>query len=1075
MSSLATSFNTTGISAFGLSMPILSPNWTVGALPTVNEANMSLSVPAETTWCCPAAGTLLTVDPNPPQPDPLPEDPAELATALAEFEAKRERLRLRIPLIRPNGSVETGPGVLLTLFPQLFLRLSRLYAQVLQDADPARPERNRGLPVRPVPRYFFFAGPVTDADTNGNLNPNDDLGREGTLTIYDETGHPIDPLAVVSAFVAIINRHQILQQRPIGVPFDPDYQLEDIAALAGTPITRVRLADHAGVPRNSDRLTGLTAVNAGNGLFTLSGSIAKETASDSFPEAVRRLIVLGPATTGRMGDQFTPPALPGGVTLERDFFSMRVLDLKPTLLGTPDPAFDGTRGEDPPPIRLNEPLQVLTDGNDVLAAANLALLGADAESLSVAQDASSAFDVPEELGPGTHWPVFPPSAGGDAAAGALPIDLRDDFAPTAAYFDDGDPARANTDVILTLNGLPAGAAVRVFARKFVSDAREERGDGGGGIVPPGTGGDDTGGPLVLLLRDPFNLRKLTTEESAIFVPVPATLRCDVMVVKRTGEARMYGNVSAEITTTTTTPAPPPVGTNPFATAARRSVSRSGILGLRGRSIPPGASVLDAVLATIGEGTPRDPPRLPSMARRDLIAAGVAGGNWRATLAAGRLTDEALSADARLGSPGGSGGRETRIVGLRTQNGPLAYDLARMAFRRTTNIVSRMAALADATWAEPNPLPPLPAGTAASDTGGTIAGAVLQTIAPFCETPELNLLKSVVTPVLGSLPTTFDDLVDFVTGSLVPGGIPFRTEIINQLNSLKGNPAGTRLYTELKREVMSACFGRRDAQWALRGAIQKARRFIYIETPGLAATRRDYGADSVPPHAVDLFAELKARLAENPGLHVIICTPKFPDFADGYEPLAAHEADARRGIILGPPGEALARARQIVSFHPVGFPGRPSRLETTVVVVDDVWALVGSSTLRRRGLTFDGGSDVVFTDLDLVSGRSPTISAFRRKLLADHLGVTPTLTTEFGTMPDPRFVRLRDGVESFHLIRETLVAGGLGKIERLWNGELPGVTKIDTSTVPLDRVNPEGLEFSLAEALIAVAAAGLSAA
>jgi hypothetical protein len=46
---------------------------------------------------------------------------------------------------------------------------------------------------------------------------------------------------------------------------------------------------------------------------------------------------------------------------------------------------------------------------------------------------------------------------------------------------------------------------------------------------------------------------------------------------------------------------------------------------------------------------------------------------------------------------------------------------------------------------------------------------------------------------------------------------------------------------------------------------------------------------------------------------------------------------------------------------MGFPGRTSRLESTVVIVDDVWTMVGSSTLRRRGLSFDGGSDLVFTD------------------------------------------------------------------------------------------------------------------
>src|SRR5436853_7617428 len=81
--------------------------------------------------------------------------------------------------------------------------------------------------------------------------------------------------------------------------------------------------------------------------------------------------------------------------------------------------------------------------------------------------------------------------------------------------------------------------------------------------------------------------------------------------------------------------------------------------------------------------------------------------------------------------------------------------------------------------------------------------------------------------------------------------------------------------------------------------------------------------------------------------------------------------------------------RVAAFHPVGFPGRASRLESTVVIIDDLWAMVGSSTFRRRGLTFDGGSDLVFSDLDLVDGVSPAIVDFRRKLMASRLGIPHT--------------------------------------------------------------------------------------
>lgn len=175
----------------------------------------------------------------------------------------------------------------------------------------------------------------------------------------------------------------------------------------------------------------------------------------------------------------------------------------------------------------------------------------------------------------------------------------------------------------------------------------------------------------------------------------------------------------------------------------------------------------------------------------------------------------------------------------------------------------------------------------------------------------------------------------------------------------------------------------------------------------------------------------------------------------------------------PPGLPTAsspEASRVVAFHPVGFPGRRSRIESTVVIVDDVWALVGASTLRRRGLTLDGATDLVLTDMTLQEGVCPSLQAFRRTLVADRLGIPATSPpTPLGTLPDPSFVRLADGVGAFHVIREQLVAGGLGRIERLWSGVTPGVAAI----TPLDQrlADPDGEEFDLAGTLaLAVLAA-----
>lgn len=1059
MTSLDTIRNTlsnTGLNAFGLGMPTLSPRWTSGALPTLDENNLALTSSAN--WVSP-----LTV-----KVDPVGgSNPSIEAT-----------------LIRANGSVIADAGFLLTLYPQAYLRLRRLFSVVIEGRSPTASLVN----VRPVPRYFFIAG--SSSATVGHADSGDDLGLSGTLTIHDADGMPIDPLFVASVFRVLMDAHHPLQKRDLSAAFEPNSQIKQIADLAGTTATtRIRLSTPTGAPYDGARINGITAVNTATGLFRLNApgaggtaSITRESgtgASGSFPNEEARLLVFGAATTGRLRSSFAPPSLASGVTLIRDFFSVRVVRLKSYLLGEPNSAFIGTQAELPPAIRIHEPLTLLADGNDVLGTANGALSGTLAESLCVAQAIDGNFPASVQPGANAHWSAFPPLPAGTTAApaGNLPINLRDSFNPSAQFFDDGNPATPNLDVVLRLNGLPAGAAVRVYSRKFIEDAREARGDGAGGIV-------DNSGTLQILLRDPFGLVRP--------VPPPPTLseailRCDVMVVKRTGESRLYGNVETLVTGTTTVNPTPSISNN-FASATRRGISNAGVLGLGTRSltpIPAGTPTDEAFLRTIaeltGETNPRDASRFPTMARRDLLVAGLSGGNWRSTLSAGRLTPEAHSAQPRLGAPGSRGGRETQLTGIATQNARFAYDVARMAFRRTTNLITRLIDLTNDNWNEPAQPAELAAGAAPTPTQGTFAGAVLQTIAPTCETPELSLLKTVVQSNLSSIPPTFDEFVDWfaarvndiasqssITGNsflnnIVNGSNGLRQRLVNELNNLKENETLSeskkeRLYNELRRELMASCFGRRDAQWALKGAIAQARRFIYIETPGFCSTQQDYGSSPVPAYAADLISAISARLSSTPGLHVILCVPKYADFAVGYETLATCEVSDRRTKILALP------TNRVVSFHPIGFPGRQIRLESTVVIVDDVWAMVGSSTFRRRGLTFDGGSDLVFTDTDLVDSRSPAIAAFRQTLMAQRLGTKspdPTVNP-LTTISDPMFTRLNDGVEAFYAIRELLLAGGLGKIDRLWNGRDPYTATITPASA--DLANPDGQEFNLLAAL-----------
>jgi hypothetical protein len=140
-----------------------------------------------------------------------------------------------------------------------------------------------------------------------------------------------------------------------------------------------------------------------------------------------------------------------------------------------------------------------------------------------------------------------------------------------------------------------------------------------------------------------------------------------------------------------------------------------------------------------------------------------------------------------------------------------------------------------------------------------------------------------------------------------------------------------------------------------------------------------------PHEIDLVDRLRARMQANPRLKVMLCVPRMPDFvaakANWVRAALAHRKQAIETL-------TAQDRKRVAAFHPIGFPGRPTAIRSTVVIVDDVWALVGTSHFRRRGMTFDGGVDVVSIDRAFgPRGTSVGIARFRQELLANRLGVT----------------------------------------------------------------------------------------
>ncbi|MPZ48395.1 MAG: hypothetical protein GEU75_03625 [Dehalococcoidia bacterium] len=248
---------------------------------------------------------------------------------------------------------------------------------------------------------------------------------------------------------------------------------------------------------------------------------------------------------------------------------------------------------------------------------------------------------------------------------------------------------------------------------------------------------------------------------------------------------------------------------------------------------------------------------------------------------------------------------------------------------------------------------------------------------------------------------------------------------------------------LQREITTAKFGQRDAQWALRRALGQAREFVYIESPAFARTARPDGAPQ--PHEVDLVETIRAAMAANPRLKVMICVPRWPDFAEDKAPWARASLAHRKQAI-----EVLTTQdrNRVAAFHPIGFPGRATAIRSTTIIVDDVWCMVGTSHFRRRGMTFDGAVDIVSIDRSMAAGYSAGIARFRHELMAAKLGVSipgsPATATSL-------WIRLAQPEAAFDAVADLLQQGGLGRCSPVWAGPT------DTSVLPQtdDIADPDG--------------------
>jgi hypothetical protein len=183
---------------------------------------------------------------------------------------------------------------------------------------------------------------------------------------------------------------------------------------------------------------------------------------------------------------------------------------------------------------------------------------------------------------------------------------------------------------------------------------------------------------------------------------------------------------------------------------------------------------------------------------------------------------------------------------------------------------------------------------------------------------------------------------------------------------------------ISRRLLSAAYGLREAATSLTAAFARAEDLVYLETPAIDALTIGAEGDTIGP-----VRTLVDRLAQRPALHVVLCLPRRAP--DGWPPKLGRVRDALAQQTIAE--LESAGPGRIGVFHPSAGRDRALDLAATAVVVDDVYAMVGTSHLWRRGLSFDRSLAAAVFDEQLTMGRPTAVRAFRLALIAQRLGTT----------------------------------------------------------------------------------------
>ncbi len=354
--------------------------------------------------------------------------------------------------------------------------------------------------------------------------------------------------------------------------------------------------------------------------------------------------------------------------------------------------------------------------------------------------------------------------------------------------------------------------------------------------------------------------------------------------------------------------------------------------------------------------------LPTQERREVAAIDPAGGTGVVGSTPGRAASHE-AVPAQLGHPGVPATAEIHGAGAAVA-GPLAASLATLVRERQALRLQGFVGVAQRPVTTP------------ADPGGTTAfGAVLETIAHGVTGDAAVRAFLVAVPgwTPGQAWLSLKQSIESATGVDLDPVIDTATFDDDALAAA------------VDRAILRTRDGASQAAVAVQAALERAEDFVYLETP--AIDRLSAASDSI-----DLVGTLIERLADHPGLAVVLCVPEklLPGQPKRLEEIRkAGIGDALKGLLDAAPD-------QVVLFTPTAGSGRQLHMASTTVIVDDAILVTGSTHLWRRGLTFDSSLAVALFDEQVAAARPAAVRAARRQLLGDRLAIAPSLVPD-----DPR--------------------------------------------------------------------------